>query len=93
MPLVSRENRLVRAEAIIPQRSEEKVLDMTKTVRTPSLHMSIVWVAKLMDSTTTVTLLHIRQYGYLPITHHLRYYHCRQANNKMNFGIWTPKNT
>jgi len=24
------------------------------------------WVAKLMDSTTTVTLLHIRQYGYLP---------------------------
>ena len=25
-------------------------------------------VEKLMDSTTTVTLLHIRQYGYLPQT-------------------------
>ena len=39
MPLVSRENRLVRAEAIIPQRSEEKVLDMTKTVHTPTITM------------------------------------------------------
>ena len=69
MPLVSRENRLVRAEAIIPQRSEEKVLDMTKTVHTPT-NLNYLdkyqWVAKLMDSTTTVTLLHIRQYGFLP---------------------------
>jgi tryptophan-rich sensory protein len=28
--------------------------------------MVVFRVAKLMDSTTTVTLLHIRQYGYLP---------------------------
>jgi alpha-N-acetylglucosamine transferase len=39
MLLVSRENRLVRAEAIIPQRSEEKVLDMTKTVHTLTILM------------------------------------------------------
>ena len=39
MPLVSRENRLVRAEAIIPQRSEEKVLDMTKTVHPYYAHV------------------------------------------------------
>ena len=29
---------------------------------------SSLGVAKLMDSTTTVTLLHIRQYGYPPWT-------------------------
>lgn len=44
-------------------------------IRTPSALLQIVGrgcsepvgtLAKLMDSTTTVTLLHIRQYGYLP---------------------------
>ena len=66
---------------------------IVQNVQCAGVPLLIAWVAKLMDSTTTVTLLYIRQYEYLPITHHLRYYHCRQANNKMNFGIWTPKNT
>ena len=39
MPLVSRENRLVRVEVITPQRSEGQVLDMTKTVLNPTLLM------------------------------------------------------
>ena len=44
----------------------KRILFDYQTHGDPSRSYTIGRVAKLMGSTTTVTLLHIRQYGYLP---------------------------